>query len=181
MTTLGGTEPSIPLEANSTCNEHASPFSTHLIPESPKHRLLSAECRDRAPLPGRNGSLQADVSTPRTSYTESTEFAVSRNLYACRYCRRLRPAKHFADRMLCRGRGRRGQDARRRFCIQCGLAPRGECGEARYGRGAEIWIQGVLYVVCKDCRRFAQGRPGLDTPRCWWCWEKGFCRPRPCS
>lgn len=112
---------------------------------------------------------------------ESTEFAVSRNLYACRYCRRLRPAKHFADRMLCRGRGRRGQDARRRFCIQCGLAPRGECGEARYGRGAEIWIQGVLYVVCKDCRRFAQGRPGLDTPRCWWCWEKGFCRPRPCS
>lgn len=69
MTTLGGTEPSIPLEANSTCNEHASPFSTHLIPESPKHRLLSAECRDRAPLPGRNGSLQAGVSTPRTSYT----------------------------------------------------------------------------------------------------------------
>ncbi|KAL4915873.1 hypothetical protein BDW62DRAFT_203176 [Aspergillus aurantiobrunneus] len=88
---------------------------------------------------------------------ETTDFAVARDLYACRYCRRLRPAGAFADRMLCQGRGRRGRNAKRRFCVNCGLQPRGEDGEARYGRGAMIVIRGRLYGICNECRRFGPG------------------------
>ncbi|KAL4786322.1 hypothetical protein BJX76DRAFT_321545 [Aspergillus varians] len=100
---------------------------------------------------------------------ETTEFAVSKDLYACRYCRRLRPGRYFADRMLCRGRGRRGRDARKRFCVECGLAPRGESGEARYGRGAQLFMQGVYHVICCDCGNFELGIPGWKRVRCARC------------
>ncbi|KAL3452227.1 hypothetical protein BJX65DRAFT_175545 [Aspergillus insuetus] len=86
---------------------------------------------------------------------ESTEFAVSRDLYACRYCLRLRHSWEFGDRMLHKRRGRRGKAAGRRFCVECGLCSRGD-GEARYGPGAMVVRGGVVYVVCRGCGRFGE-------------------------
>ena len=95
---------------------------------------------------------------PRLSHqdllqAEKSRYATSRHLYACRCCLRLRSADQFARRMLERRRSRGGRDARKRFCVECGLTPRSESQEARYGRGAIIDIQGVLYVVCMACRK----------------------------
>ncbi|KAL2854075.1 hypothetical protein BJX68DRAFT_38831 [Aspergillus pseudodeflectus] len=86
---------------------------------------------------------------------ESTEFAISRDLYACRYCLRLRHSSEFGDRMLHKRRGRRGKSAGRRFCVECGLRPRGG-GEARYGPGAMVVRGGVVFVVCKACGVFGE-------------------------
>ncbi|KAL4907112.1 hypothetical protein BDW74DRAFT_175898 [Aspergillus multicolor] len=87
---------------------------------------------------------------------ENSDFAVSKNLYACRYCLRLRDGEEFAVRMLSSGRGRRGADAGKRFCVECGVKPRGG-GEARYGRGAMFVIKGELRIVCIVCGKFARG------------------------
>lgn len=92
---------------------------------------------------------------------ETTDYALSRDIYACRYCLRLRPASCFADRMRRRRRGRYGRDAEKRFCVECGLQPRvGTDEEARYGPGAQVRIDGVLYVICITCRKFALGYGG---------------------
>ncbi|KAJ0418531.1 hypothetical protein BJY00DRAFT_314897 [Aspergillus carlsbadensis] len=108
---------------------------------------------------------------------ESTEFATTRDLYACRYCLRLRHSSAFGDRMLHRRRGRRGKSAGRRFCVECGLRPRGG-GEARYGPGAKVVRGGVVFVVCRVCGGFGEvgvdggdecrvcfGVPGMDASR----------------
>lgn len=104
---------------------------------------------------------------------ESTDWARHRDLYACRYCLRLRLACHFADRMLRRRRNRMGRDSEKRFCIECGLKPRQ--GTARYGPGAQITVQGAFFVVCLSCRQFhpgAQDRLGRNTLLCLSCWQE---------
>lgn len=98
---------------------------------------------------------------------ECTSYAASYDLWSCRYCLRLRPESKFADRMLRRGRGRLGRDAGKRFCVDCGIQPRS--GEARYGPGAQIMVQGGLYVICLECRMFGPCRAdrfGKGTPYC---------------
>lgn len=105
---------------------------------------------------------------------ESTDWARHRDLYACRYCLRLRSACHFADRMLRRRRNRMGRDSAKRFCIECGLRPRQQ-GTARYGPGAQITVQGAFFVVCISCRQFhpgAQDRLGRSTLLCLSCWQE---------
>ncbi|PYH58278.1 F-box domain protein [Aspergillus niger CBS 101883] len=84
---------------------------------------------------------------------ETTDYAVAHDLYACRYCLRLRPGSFFADRMLRRGRGRYGRDRAKRFCVDCGVMPRGEGEgeEARYGAGALVRVEGELRVFCGGC------------------------------
>ncbi|PYH91610.1 hypothetical protein BO71DRAFT_451999 [Aspergillus ellipticus CBS 707.79] len=88
---------------------------------------------------------------------ESTSFAITHDLYACRYCLRLRPAQKFADRMLVHGRGRYGEYRGKRFCVECGVLPRGAetrsggLEEARYGPGDLVRIQGVAHVYCRRC------------------------------
>ncbi|GKZ22518.1 hypothetical protein AbraCBS73388_008678 [Aspergillus brasiliensis] len=84
---------------------------------------------------------------------ETTDFAIAHDLYACRYCLRLRPGSVFADRMLRRGRGRYGRDRAKRFCVDCGVMPRGEGEgeEARYGFGALVRVEGELRVFCGGC------------------------------
>jgi hypothetical protein len=74
--------------------------------------------------------------------------------------------------MLRRRRGRSGRDAGKRFCVECGMQPRR--GEARYGPGAQLVIQGVFVVICVACKEFAMGgcdRSGRGTPYCARCWE----------
>lgn len=114
---------------------------------------------------------------PRPSHdqlllAESADWARDRDLYACRYCLRLRPACQFADRMLRRRRCRAGRDSSKRFCIECGLKPRE--GTARYGAGAQIIIQGTFFVLCLSCQRFQPGacdRLGRNTSKCVSCWQ----------
>ncbi|KAI9374710.1 hypothetical protein BJX61DRAFT_540514 [Aspergillus egyptiacus] len=119
-------------------------------------------------------ALIPPLTHPQLLSAELTDLATGKSLYACRYCLRLRPAERFADRMLKRRRGKRGKHAARRFCVECGLMPRGAAGdrdergatgvdgrsggdvkgEARYGAGARIVVGGVGYVVCMECGRF---------------------------
>ncbi|KAL3467921.1 hypothetical protein BJX64DRAFT_282808 [Aspergillus heterothallicus] len=98
-------------------------------------------------------TLIAPMTHDELLTAENTQFATERDLYACRYCLRLRHRDKFADRMLRRARGRRGRDARKRFCVQCGLKPR-EGGEARYGAGARVVLRGQVYVLCMECGGF---------------------------
>lgn len=112
-------------------------------------------------------------SHDRLLLAESADWARDRDLYTCRYCLRLRPACYFADRMLRRRRCRAGRDSSKRFCIECGLKPRE--GTARYGAGAQITIQGTLFVLCLSCQRFQPGacdRLGRNTSRCVSCWQE---------
>ncbi|KAL4872843.1 hypothetical protein BDV12DRAFT_161605 [Aspergillus spectabilis] len=97
------------------------------------------------------------LTTSQLLKIEESTFAINQDLYACRYCRRLRPGYKFADRMKKKGRGRRGHDSEKRFCVECGLQPRGERGEARYSRGAQVIIQGVFHVLCIECGKFVVG------------------------
>ncbi|GFG23854.1 hypothetical protein IFM61606_03746 [Aspergillus udagawae] len=106
-------------------------------------------------------SLLPPLTHAQLLLAETTDYALSKDIYACRYCLRLRPASRFADRMRRRRRGRYGRDAEKRFCVECGLQPRkGTDGEARYGPGAQVRIDGVLYVICITCRRFGLGYAG---------------------
>ncbi|RAH41962.1 F-box domain protein [Aspergillus brunneoviolaceus CBS 621.78] len=115
---------------------------------------------------------------PELLAAELDPLAIAHDLYACRYCLRLRRATHFADRMVRRGRGRFGAERERakRFCLECGVCPRdGDLGvrengggrqaegpaqahaqaprgEARYGYGDLVRVQGVWMVFCGRCR-----------------------------
>lgn len=103
---------------------------------------------------------------------ESTDWARLRDVYACRYCLRLRPASQFGESMLRRRRSREGRDSSKRFCVDCGLKPRS--GTARYGPGAHVIINGNFYVVCLSCRGFQLGaidRFGRHTSYCVSCWQ----------
>lgn len=121
---------------------------------------------------------------PRLSHgellaAETSDYALKRDLYACRYCLRLLPASRFADRMLRKRRGKYGGDADRRFCVDCGLKPRD--GAARYGPGAQVTMAGDFYVICMSCRGFKKGafdRWGRHTLECESCWWEAKKRPQ---
>lgn len=83
---------------------------------------------------------------------EKSAFSEQRDLYACRYCLRLRDGTEFADKMLKRTKGRGHGDAAMRFCVECGLnAPK---GTTRYSPGTQIRIGGVTKVICDTCKSF---------------------------
>jgi ferredoxin len=107
-------------------------------------------------------TLIPSLSHKELLITERTDYALIHDLYACRYCVRLRPASRFAERMLQRRRSKGARDARKRFCVDCGLMQRGEAEEARYGPGAQMVVQGVSCVLCIVCRRFDIGARDLD-------------------
>ncbi|RJE23998.1 hypothetical protein PHISCL_03653 [Aspergillus sclerotialis] len=74
--------------------------------------------------------------------------------------------------MFRKRRNRRGPDAGKRFCIECGLKPR-EDGPARYGPGALFSVRGDLYVICLACKQLKEGLPALVVRRnamCESCW-----------
>lgn len=103
---------------------------------------------------------------------ESTDWARVCDVYACRYCLRLRPASQFGESMLRRRRSREGRDSHKRFCVECGLKPRN--GTARYGPGAHIIMNDHFYVVCLLCRSFQPGaidRLGRHISYCVKCWQ----------
>ena len=71
---------------------------------------------------------------------ESSLYAISKDLYACCGCSRLRFSNQFADNMLKKKRRRGEPEAFRHFCIECGTAPHGEKSSTRYCPGAYIQV-----------------------------------------
>ncbi|KAE8355996.1 hypothetical protein BDV28DRAFT_127990 [Aspergillus coremiiformis] len=140
-----------------------------IFPDVIHLKLTCAYFNDLIPSLSHRDLLQAEL----------TAFALAHDIYTCRYCLRLRPADKFADRMLRRRRGRYGRDAERRFCVECGLMPRS--GTARYGPGAQIVIQGVMFVICMVCREFGIGvkdRFGKGMAVCENCWGERLARQK---
>ena len=106
---------------------------------------------------------------------ESTPYAISRDLYACSGCSRLRHSRKFADNMLKRRRRRNGPGAHGRFCVECGTTPREGTCSTRYTPGAHIQLRGAHHVICLDCRRFSEGAmdaEGTARSFCPACWER---------
>ncbi|KAJ5625289.1 hypothetical protein N7510_001598 [Penicillium lagena] len=133
------------------------------VPDILQLRLTCTYFYELAPPPSHADLLEV----------ESTEWGRRRDVYTCRYCLRLRPSSRFADRMLRRRRSRGARDGDKRFCIECGLKPRGDDGTARYGPGAQITVQGHFFVFCLVCRQFKRGARdshGRNTSECASCW-----------
>lgn len=62
-------------------------------------------------------------------------------------------------------------DARKRFCIDCGITPAPGTGARRYCPGTHIVIHGEQFVVCRTCWEFSEaavedGRNTSECPRC---------------
>ncbi|KAK4127199.1 hypothetical protein N657DRAFT_535383, partial [Parathielavia appendiculata] len=81
----------------------------------PMHRLLlRTTCRYfRAIMPPLNPyELLA---------AEASKIGMERQLYACSFCHRLRPASKFDDSMKEWARGKGARDSINRFCLDCGV------------------------------------------------------------
>lgn len=76
---------------------------------------------------------------------ETKPWAISKNLYACKGCKRFQHLLQFADDMRKAKRGRHGLDAHTRFCVKCGV------DQHWYPAGTEFTIMGEPYVVCMLC------------------------------
>jgi hypothetical protein len=102
---------------------------------------------------------------------ETTTFGMENDLYACRDCLRLRPSAKFGDKMMKRRKRKHGEDAHKRFCVDCGIKPRE--GTTRYCAGSQIAIQGEHYVICGRCGQFGRGavnEHGKRISECERCW-----------
>lgn len=103
---------------------------------------------------------------------ENSLYAAEKRLFVCSDCHRILPSQRFADKMIRRSRRRGGSEAWTRFCIDCGVTPRGQNSSRRYTPGAHISIQGMHYVICQACRTFgkgAQDRDHANLPYCVGC------------
>lgn len=77
---------------------------------------------------------------------ENDDWAVSKGLYTCQGCITFRRLETFSDDMRKGRLARRGPDAARRLCIECGVRI------GRYTEGAEISILGLRYLLRRRCR-----------------------------
>lgn len=91
---------------------------------------------------------------------ENTEWAISRGLFSCMDCVRLRPLDKFADTMRKNKKSRNGSEPHKRFCIDCGLRlqlhpkPYQNQTEQRYTPGTEITVQGKPFIFCRYCNKY---------------------------
>jgi hypothetical protein len=100
-------------------------------------------------------------------YVEKTSWAVSRSLYTCKFCVRLRPASTFAETMLKGKTGPNGLWAKKRFCADCGFAAVQR--ETRYSAGTMVTVNGERWIWCVYCREVKKGNQAGKKE---WC-EKG--------
>ena len=99
---------------------------------------------------------------------EKSDYACSRDLFACRDCLRLRHATEFADNIL-KGKRRVNEcKANKRFCINCGLNSKDNT--PRYTPSSNIIRNGRIFVICIECGGFGEGVKGDD--KCCACWDK---------
>ncbi|KAI0377367.1 hypothetical protein F5Y04DRAFT_179906 [Hypomontagnella monticulosa] len=112
---------------------------------------------------------------------ENSHFSISKALYGCYDCLRLRPAHTFSDNLRKKKRRRNGEATTTRFCIECGLSAKG--GRMRYQQGQFITVNGVRHVVCVQCNEYGRAaHQPIDDPLfklytatwmkiCEACWE----------
>ncbi|PQK11672.1 hypothetical protein BB8028_0003g02960 [Beauveria bassiana] len=103
---------------------------------------------------------------------ENSKYAVEKRLFVCNDCHRMRRSHQFADKMIKKSRRRGGSEALTRFCIDCGVTPKGEKNSLRYTPGSHISIQGVHHVICQACQAFTRGaqrNDGVNLPYCLRC------------
>jgi hypothetical protein len=91
---------------------------------------------------------------------ERHAWAISKELYACRGCKRLRRLRQFADELRKGKRGRGGIEADSRFCVECGLS------HDWYQADMIFTILGETYMVrnlCKTCRGRVEKKRACNT------------------
>jgi hypothetical protein len=86
--------------------------------------------------------------------------------FACRGCLRLRPESEFSDTVITKVL----QGTKERACLDCGLSGGTVNRVPKYGRGVSWSVDGIWFVVCRDCRMVAEESPGKG--RCRACWGK---------
>jgi hypothetical protein len=111
-------------------------------------------------------SLIGPITHQDLLVAETTVWAVSGNLFACKECTQLRHMLKFCDDMRKGKKVKGGSEAHTRFCVDCGIA-------RRYQPGTKLAIMGTPYIICKICKKFTN-RLGLDG-------ACGICMPLPPS
>ena len=124
--------------------------------------------QDQVRLSMTNRCLYLTLGRPTHSdflKAEASEFAVSKQLYACKGCVRFRSLPQFADDMRKSTRTRSGPDAQSRFCLECGVK------RGWYSEGAKIAIYGmpaVLGRVCSDFTDQCDAKTSCGSPQLRW-------------
>lgn len=106
------------------------------------------DLQDRVRLTVTNRYLYFTLGVPTHSEflaAEASEFATSKQLYACKGCIRFRSLAQFADDMRKGARTRSGPEAQSRFCLECGVE------RGWYSEGAMIAIYGKPAVLGRLC------------------------------
>lgn len=160
--------PRLELVEMAKCTIFSLPRETHEVIidylDPPDHlhlRAVSQSFRELIPPLRIQQLLQVEVS----------DFGLTKDLYTCRDCMRLRPRAKFADNMVKRKKAKAGAEAGKRFCVECGTSPNPNPllpGTSRYTRGCHVVILGEQHVVCYSCGRFslAAGDRGVYTDEC---------------
>jgi hypothetical protein len=117
-------------------------------------------------------------------YIEKMRWAVSRSLYTCKFCVRLRHTSTFAEAMLKGKTGPNGLQPERRFCADCGFAA--VQGETRYSAGTMATVNGERWIWCVYCREVNKGdqagKKEWCEKGCKRCFERVGCQcSRPCK
>ena len=109
---------------------------------------------------------------------ERSAFGNEKDLYACRYCRRARPADEFSDNER-RGRKAKwpGTARAQRFCIECGLQPWTSPRVMHYTSGPTFTCNGTMFLVCMECNECKEVDGSADACGLWYkycqtCWQR---------
>jgi hypothetical protein len=106
---------------------------------------------DRVNLASTNLYFRSIVKPPTHDdylLAESSDWATTRNMFACSRCTRIRGYKKFADEMRKGRYSRGGAHAALRLCLSCGA------DTGLYTLGAIVFVWGEVQVLCKVCRAF---------------------------
>jgi len=79
---------------------------------------------------------------------EISSWAVSSELYTCKFCIRLRHLRRYADDMRKGKRARHGVDVNTRFCLDCGVE------QHLYPPGTTVTVMGQTHSLCMRCKIF---------------------------
>lgn len=117
---------------------------------------LELQDRVRLTLTSRYFTSLIEPTTFKDFLTAETgPWAISKDYYACKGCKRFRHLLQFADDMRKGKRARHGVDAQARFCVQCGV------DQHWYSPGTNFTIMGKPHVICRLCGAFTD-RLGVE-------------------
>jgi hypothetical protein len=120
---------------------------------------------------------------PRPTHDDllSLEWALSKySVYACQFCRYLRPGNKFAAAMLKGPKGINGASRYKRFCADCGFDTTVVGKSQRYCPGTRACVGGVDWVWCKYCKIVKKGEEAeaMCVGLCRACYGRWGCRCR---